>query len=129
MRVFQNNKTQFMKTKVHGNKFLIDRMMLTASAGLYMKLRILCEWAARAERMDIRMEQNGDNLILAVSDDGPGIEPEHHDMVFRRYAQVKDNATVSRKGRGLGLAGANVISHCLGGCLNLESEKGKSATF
>ena len=83
----------------------------------------------RQERLDIRMEQNGNNLVLSVSDDGPGIEPEHHDMVFRRYAQVKDSAVVSRKGHGLGLAGANIISRCLGGRLELESEKGKGATF
>jgi two-component system OmpR family sensor kinase len=83
----------------------------------------------RQERVEIRLEQNGDNLVLAVSDDGPGVEPEHHDMVFRRYAQVKDSAMVSRKGHGLGLAGANIISRCLGGRLDLESEKGKGATF
>jgi signal transduction histidine kinase len=50
-------------------------------------------------------------------------------MVFLRYAQVKDSANVSRKGHGLGLAGANIISRCLGGQLELESEKGKGATF
>jgi signal transduction histidine kinase len=83
----------------------------------------------RQGRVEVRLEQNGDSLILAVCDDGPGIEPEHHDMVFRRYAQVKDSALVSRKGHGLGLAGANIISRCLGGRLDLESAKGKGATF
>jgi signal transduction histidine kinase len=83
----------------------------------------------RQERVEIRLAQDGDNLVLSVSDDGPGIEPEHHDMVFRRYAQVKDSAMVSRKGHGLGLAGANIISRCLGGRLDLESAKGKGATF
>ncbi len=83
----------------------------------------------RKERVDIRLELDGENLVIAVADDGPGIEPEHHEMVFRRYAQVKDSADVSRKGHGLGLAGANIISRCLGGQLKLDSEKGKGATF
>jgi signal transduction histidine kinase len=83
----------------------------------------------RKERVDIRMGLDGERLVLAISDDGPGIEPEHHEMVFLRYAQVKDGANVSRKGHGLGLAGANIISRCLGGQLELESEKGKGATF
>jgi signal transduction histidine kinase len=83
----------------------------------------------RKEKVDIRLERDGEHLVLAVSDDGPGIEPEHHDMVFQRYAQVIDSANVSRKGHGLGLAGANIISRCLGGQLTLESEKGKGATF
>jgi signal transduction histidine kinase len=50
-------------------------------------------------------------------------------MVFKRYAQVKACSIVPRKGHGLGLAGANIISRCLGGSLKLESEKGKGATF
>jgi signal transduction histidine kinase len=70
-----------------------------------------------------------EHLVIAVTDDGPGIEPEQHEMVFQRYAQVKDCSIVPRKGHGLGLAGANIISRCLGGQLKLESEKGKGATF
>ena len=81
------------------------------------------------QRVDIRLELDGQDLVIAVSDDGPGIEPENHDMVFQRYAQVKECSIVPRKGHGLGLAGANIISRCLGGSLELESEKGKGATF
>ena len=83
----------------------------------------------RKEKLDIRLDLDGEHLVIAVSDDGPGIEPENHEMVFQRYAQVKECAIVSRKGHGLGLAGANIISRCLGGKLKLESEKGKGATF
>jgi signal transduction histidine kinase len=81
------------------------------------------------ERVDIRLELDGNDLVIAVTDDGPGIDPENHEMVFRRYAQVKECSIVPRKGHGLGLAGANIISRCLGGSLELESEKGKGATF
>ena len=83
----------------------------------------------RKERVDIRLELDGEHLVIVVIDDGPGIEPEHHEMVFQRYAQVKECFIVPRKGHGLGLAGANIISRCLGGKLKLESEKGKGATF
>lgn len=83
----------------------------------------------RQQRVEVRLEKNGDDLVVAVVDDGPGIEPEHHEMVFQRYAQVKECAIVARKGHGLGLAGANIISRCLGGKLTLESEKGQGATF
>jgi signal transduction histidine kinase len=83
----------------------------------------------RQQRIEVRLEREGDDLVVTVGDDGPGIEPEHHEMVFRRYAQVKECAIVSRKGHGLGLAGANIISRCLGGKLSLESEKGQGAIF
>jgi two-component system, OmpR family, sensor kinase len=83
----------------------------------------------RQQSVYIRMELDGDYLVTAVTDDGPGIEPEQHAMVFRRYAQVKECSIVPRKGHGLGLAGADIISRCLGGHLELESAKGQGATF
>ena len=83
----------------------------------------------RHQRVDVQLEVDGNDLVIAVSDDGPGIEPQNHEMVFQRYAQVKECSIVPRKGHGLGLAGANIISRCLGGSLSLESEKGKGATF
>ena len=83
----------------------------------------------RHQRLDVQLEVDQNNLVIAVSDDGPGIEPENHEMVFQRYAQVKECSIVPRKGHGLGLAGANIISRCLGGSLELESEKGEGATF
>ena len=83
----------------------------------------------RHQRVAVQLEVDGDDLVIAVSDDGPGVEPENHEMVFQRYAQVKECSIVARKGHGLGLAGANIISRCLGGNLELESEKGKGATF
>ena len=83
----------------------------------------------RHQRVTIRLELAGDHLVIAVTDDGPGIEPEQHEMVFRRYAQVKECTMVPRKGHGLGLAGADIISRCMGGRLELQSAKGKGATF
>jgi two-component system OmpR family sensor kinase len=83
----------------------------------------------RRKQVTIQMELDGDHLVTAVSDDGPGIDPEQHEMVFKRYAQVKECSIVPRKGHGLGLAGADIISRCLGGRLELQSAKGQGATF
>jgi two-component system OmpR family sensor kinase len=83
----------------------------------------------RRERVNILMDVAGDNLLLAVTDDGPGVEPEHQEMIFRRYAQVAECSVVSRKGHGLGLAGAKILAHCLGGDIKIDSHKGQGATF
>ena len=79
--------------------------------------------------MEVRMELDVDMLVVAVSDDGPGIDPEHHEMVFKRYAQVDTCSIAPRKGHGLGLAGAQILARSLGGDVELKSEKGKGATF
>ena len=85
----------------------------------------------RQERIEIRMNQENDLLITEVSDDGPGIPPEYHEMIFQRYArpQSAESSKLQRKGHGLGLAGALILARCLGGNIELESKKGRGATF
>ena len=83
----------------------------------------------RRERVNILMDVADNNLLLAVSDDGPGIEPEYHEMIFRRYAQVAECSVVTRKGHGLGLAGAQILARCLGGDIKIDSREGQGATF
>ena len=83
----------------------------------------------RREKLEIKMDVADDVVSLTVTDDGPGVEPEHHEMVFKRYAQVKECSIVPRKGHGLGLAGALILAQCLGGDIKIVSEKGQGAAF
>lgn len=83
----------------------------------------------RSGRVEIRMKREADFLLLDVTDDGPGIEPEHHQSIFKRYIKAGNDSGGSRKGHGIGLAGALVLANCLGGGIELESRKGKGATF
>jgi two-component system, OmpR family, sensor kinase len=83
----------------------------------------------RRERVDIRMDQKGNQLLVDVSDDGPGIKPENHALIFRRYAQIEAEGDVARKGHGLGLAGALILARRMGGHLTVQSEAGQGATF
>lgn len=83
----------------------------------------------RKVRVEIKIYQKNKCLWIEVTDDGPGIDPEHHQMIFQRYAQIQDCATLPRKGHGLGLAGALVLARSLGGEIELHSTKGKGATF
>ena len=83
----------------------------------------------RQKRVEIRIHLENDQLITEVIDDGPGIDPEHHDMIFKRYSQVKECSIVPRSGHGLGLAGALILARTLGGDIKIQSELGKGATF
>ncbi|UCE55088.1 MAG: HAMP domain-containing histidine kinase [Desulfobacterales bacterium] len=83
----------------------------------------------RQRRIEIKMELDNDQLVTEVIDDGPGIDPEHHDLIFKRYAQVKECSIIPRKGHGLGLAGALILARCLRGNIQINSEKGQGATF
>ncbi len=83
----------------------------------------------RQKRVEVKVKVENDQLIADVIDDGPGIDPDHHELIFKRYAQVKECSIVPRRGHGLGLAGALILARTLGGDIKIYSELGKGATF
>lgn len=69
-------------------------------------------------------------LLVHVRDDGPGIEPEHCDLIFKRYAQANEcGPGLKRNKHGLGLASARIIARYLGGDITVRSAKKCGADF
>lgn len=68
-----------------------------------------------------------DEVMLMISDDGPGIPPELHGAIFERFYK----APSARRGRGLGLglAIARNVVELHGGRLWVESAPGEGTTF
>lgn len=83
----------------------------------------------RRQSLEVALSREGDNLVVLVQDDGPGIAPQYHATVFERYKQLPTHDGGERKGHGLGLAGALILARRLGGNITLESVMGRGATF
>ena len=64
-------------------------------------------------------------LLLSVSDNGPGIPAREHEAIFRRFYRPATAAG----GSGLGLAIARGLVELHGGWIWVESEPGNGATF
>lgn len=62
-------------------------------------------------------------VSFEVTDEGPGIAPEHHEKVFSAFYTTK------AEGTGLGLAVARDLARAHGGTVELESELGRGCTF
>jgi len=68
-------------------------------------------------------------VILAVSDTGAGITPEHHDQIFEPFWRVAPLAR-GREGTGLGLSVARHLARLLGGDVVVTaSALGRGSTF
>ncbi|MBA2755694.1 MAG: HAMP domain-containing histidine kinase, partial [Chloroflexia bacterium] len=67
----------------------------------------------------------GDDVLVSVRDDGPGIPPNALEAIFRRFYRI----TTEEGGSGLGLAIARRIVELHGGRMWAESEPGQGATF
>ena len=69
------------------------------------------------------------NLILTVSDDGPGIDPKHHASVFLPFRTLRPTSV--HQGAGMGLAMVKKIVEAAGGSITLSSDPalGRGAVF
>ncbi len=77
-------------------------------------------------RITIRTEAvNQDEIILSVSDNGPGIPENLQEKIFRPYFTTKPQG----QGTGLGLSISSDMLHRFGGDLTLRSRAGEGATF
>jgi signal transduction histidine kinase len=83
----------------------------------------------RRQWMEMRLTVQDNRLCIEVKDDGPGIAAKHHQMIFQRYAQVGNSSDFTRRGHGLGLAGARILARCMGGDIRIESEENQGANF
>jgi signal transduction histidine kinase len=67
--------------------------------------------------------------LVEVGDTGIGIDPEHHELVFREFAQVDASASRQHHGTGLGLTIARKLVELHGGRIWLESQLGEGSRF
>jgi signal transduction histidine kinase len=70
-----------------------------------------------AARVRVTLLTDGDDAVLEVHDDGPGIADGDRERVFERFARVDAARSRDRGGSGLGLAIAREIVHAHGGRL------------
>jgi signal transduction histidine kinase len=72
--------------------------------------------------------QEDNNLLVSVSDTGPGISAEQQKNLFDPYHMVADERQ-RLSGLGLGLTLAKQFVELHGGKLRVQSEQGKGSTF
>jgi signal transduction histidine kinase len=68
-------------------------------------------------------------MWISVRDEGPGIDPVHHDRVFRRFWRGNGAWDRGEKRSGLGLTIVRQIAEAHGGRVDLVSEPGEGSTF
>jgi signal transduction histidine kinase len=67
--------------------------------------------------------------VLTVSDNGPGIAPEHLEKIFERFFQVEQDFTGQVKGLGLGLPMVKLVLDALGADLEVKSQLQQGTSF
>jgi signal transduction histidine kinase len=98
-------------------------------AQMNVALRAMCRNALEAIRHDghieIHVEGSDQEVVLRVSDDGPGISPKERPHLFDPFYSSRQ----AGRGLGTGLSKCWRIITGHGGTIDVESEPGKGATF
>lgn len=72
----------------------------------------------------VSVHRDGDDAVLAVHDDGPGVDEAIKDDLFVRFARADRSRARKTGGTGLGLSIARAIAEAHGGSLTATSEPG-----
>ena len=68
-------------------------------------------------------------LVVAVEDDGLGIDEQHLNRLFERFYRVDDHRSRDEGGSGLGLSIVKHLIEAHGETISVRSQKGKGTSF
>jgi two-component system sensor histidine kinase/response regulator len=105
-----------------GDKGLIKRVFsnLIQNAVTHSSHAVHLELSARRARQGV---------LFTVTDNGPGIPPEYHDLIFRKFGQVEMPRSPRTRSSGLGLTFCKLVVERHGGRIWVNSTEGKGSSF
>ncbi len=87
------------------------------------------KYSCEGSRVALRAREDAGRVVIEVADEGPGIEPRHHERLFERFYRVDAARSRELGGTGLGLAIVKHTALALGGEVAFESKLGEGSTF
>ena len=85
------------------------------------------KYSHKGGEINIECQQMNDTTTLAIRDQGIGIEPKHHELIFKRLYRVEKSRTT--QGYGLGLAQVQTMINTLQGKIEVLSALNKGSCF
>lgn len=86
------------------------------------------KYSPDADKVEVSMESQNEDIIIRVTDYGIGIPKNQHNKLFQRFYRVQKNAK-QFSGLGIGLYISAEIIKRHDGTIGLESKEGKGSTF
>ncbi|MBU4603767.1 MAG: PAS domain S-box protein, partial [Proteobacteria bacterium] len=87
------------------------------------------KYSGQGGRVTLAMEEKNGEVVISVSDTGPGIAAEFLPRLFERFYRVDTNRSREMGGTGLGLAIVKHIAQVHHGRVEVASAPGQGSTF
>jgi two-component system sensor histidine kinase/response regulator len=85
--------------------------------------------SAQAVKIELKAQKDGDGVLFTVADNGPGIPPQYHEVIFRKFERVKTQGVPRTRSSGLGLAFCKMVVDAHGGRIWVQSAEGQGSSF
>jgi two-component system phosphate regulon sensor histidine kinase PhoR len=115
-------ETSFGAASVNGDPARAEQVVVNL-------LENAIKYTPASGRISVRWESVPGAVRLQVSDNGPGIAPEHYPRLFERFYRVDQARSRDVGGTGLGLAIVKHIMQRHGGSISVSGEPGGGTTF
>jgi signal transduction histidine kinase len=79
--------------------------------------------------VDVRAVRDDDDVVIEVSDEGPGVPEEMREQIFDRFVRGNGDRGTPGSGSGLGLAIVRAVAESLGGSVELGTNEAGGARF
>lgn len=87
------------------------------------------KFSNNSSKVIISTKDQGDNILISVSDSGKGIAKENFKTIFEPFKTIDNESLVKYGGTGIGLSIVKSLVEAYGGKVFVESEVGKGSTF
>ncbi|MTI39839.1 sensor histidine kinase [Fulvivirga lutimaris] len=77
----------------------------------------------------VKLENEHDTLRVSITDEGPGIEPEEEEMLFKKFSRLSARPTAGESSTGLGLSLVKRYIELIDGKVWYERDASVGATF
>jgi two-component system sensor histidine kinase/response regulator len=85
--------------------------------------------SARAVTLKLTARRDPSGVLFTVADNGPGIPPQYHELIFRKFEQVRAPNAPRVRSSGLGLAFCRLVVEQHGGRIWVQSAEGQGSSF
>lgn len=127
LRLQQERAATSIEVAGDAPKFWADRSLLKRVFGNLIQNSLVHSSTAVELRVFARADPRG--VLFTVADNGPGIPPQYHEVIFHKFERVKTPNVPRVRSSGLGLAFCRLVVEAHGGRIWVQSSEGAGSAF
>jgi two-component system phosphate regulon sensor histidine kinase PhoR len=124
-----DNKQVLLTVKTADHPYMVQADKAYLSLAFINLIENAVKYTQQQPKIDIALTEDESDYLIAVTDNGIGIEPQYQKKIFERFYRVPTGELHTAKGFGLGLNFVKRVVDAHGGKIEVHSSLGNGSTF